>query len=164
MDANLPQKARFRNTTRTTAGWRLTALAFLAGAIVPSTVNAGDDSEPNLALAKAASLACESNFSTLKSFRCRYTITKAVAANPADAINGKYSSIRRCEFLLVVDGNKVKQESLSEIDMTPPKVLREGINPLTGQKGKYFNSDFVPVGELRNGNTAMSFTGARSAD
>jgi hypothetical protein len=115
------------------------------------------DDDPNLRMAKAGLIACEANFTALRTYKCRYTITKANASSPDEALKGNYFNVKKCEFLLAVDGEKRKLQSLTPIDTTPPKNLQEGINPSTGQKAKFYTIDFGPVGELRNGDTALSY-------
>jgi hypothetical protein len=115
---------------------------------------AGDDT--NQRMAKAGLIVCEANFSALRTYKCRYTMTNANASSPEEALKGNYFNVKKCEFLLAVDGEKRKLQSLTPIDTTPPKNLQEGINP-SGQKAKFYAVDFFQIGELRNGGTALSY-------
>lgn len=128
----------------------------LALIVVPTETRGADD---HLSAGKAAALASESNFASLKTLKCRFTLTKARASSVAEALKGTYTNARKCEYLLVMDGARQKLESLTPIDMTPPKTLKEGTNPATGEKGRYASRDFVPIGGLRNGDTVLRYAG-----
>jgi hypothetical protein len=106
---------------------------------------------------KAAALGAEANFSGIRTFKCRFTLTKASAATISDALKGNYTNARKCEFLLVVDGEKQKLESRTPIDTTLPKNLKEGTNPLSGQKGSYRTLDFAPLAGIRRGDTILRY-------
>lgn len=135
-------------------GFTPASFCFLYLLIIATSVHAGPETDLNAG--KAAAIGSEANFSKLRSFKCRFTITKADALSPSEALKGNYSNARQCEFLLVVDGKNSKLQALTAIDTTPPKNLKEGINPSSGQKQKYFSTDFLPVAELNFGETKLS--------
>src|SRR2546423_15353959 len=87
------------------------------------------DNDSQQSAGKAAAIASEVNFAAFRVYKCRFTYTKADAASPEEAVNGNYTNLRKCEFLLAIDGDKRKFQSLTPIDTTPPKDLQEGIEP-----------------------------------
>lgn len=65
---------------------------------------------------KAICLAHHANLESLRQFKCKYTYTRASAPDQRSALDGKYSNISACDFVLVVDGSKQKLQSLMKHD------------------------------------------------
>ena len=129
------------------------ALGMVFGFPVLSRAEGGDDVDA----ARAAALASEANFESIRTYKCRYIITKANAASADQALRGNYTNAQKCEFSLAVDREKTKLETVTRLDTTPPKNKQEIVNPNNGEKVKVYSTPFIPLGELRNGETSLSY-------
>jgi len=97
-------------------------------------------------------LACEANLDSFKSFKCRFTITKAQAVNLRAALAGDWSNPSKCEFSLIVDENRLKFESFAKYDL----------NALKGTKAKgglsSLSIDFVKFTDVKEGEDGFSYS------
>jgi hypothetical protein len=101
--------------------------------------------------AAAACIAYQANMNALSKFKCRYTYAKAQAATAEKALAGELTNVRKCDYLLVVDGEKKKLQTLTELDMNPPKNLQKVGN------GVGWSVDFRPVADLRLNGEELSY-------
>jgi hypothetical protein len=73
---------------------------------------------PNVA--KAAIIAHEHNLNLFRNFKCRYTFTQGNADTLEKALAGEYRNVSKCEFNLIVSGDKEKFECIAP-EAKPPK-------------------------------------------
>ena len=136
-----------------------TALFVTAVNLLLPATRAPAQEDNTLAAAHAACIAFQANCAELKTYKCRYTYTKANAANPEKALLGEYTNVRRCEFLLVVDGEQRKYQSTTPLNMLPPRNVkgeRAGGGGIKTTASSYH--DFIPIAELSLGAEGLNYT------
>jgi len=99
-----------------TVAWSA-ALGVVFAFPMPSRADGANDIDA----ARAAAIASEANLESIRTYKCRYTITKADAASTDQALRGNYSNAQKCEYSLAVDREKARLETVTRLDTTPPK-------------------------------------------
>ena len=99
----------------------------------------------------------QANLESLRQFKCKYAYARASAPDLQSALAGKYSNIRSCDYVLVVDGAKQKLQSLTKYDDTR-RPDEKGI--IESKNGRLISRDaeFFPIADLSSKQGGLSFT------
>jgi len=108
--------------------------------------------QDQLALFRAALLANRANLEAFPTYKCRFTWTRATAANEKAALRREYKNVRSCDFVLVVDGGKQKFQALA-----PPMLpsMKQAVREKDGRLS--VSVDFIPICDLNLGDRSLGY-------